>query len=840
MKLKFYFGRLGLTLGLAIIAIYVALGGLTPARAATYIDFQIAAEAPAHIAMGSAFMVRLNYYNYGTQIAPDAWVTATLPTGTTFITATDRWENPLPPVVVNGNVLSWYFVHPICQLTDANCGHILITLQADEALEEGTALTTAAVVATSGVESDTINNTVSATSIVCEMAGSTKQVQTGLAMPGDVLTYTIIINLANQGGANGRWVTLSDTLPFSHQARFLGWHGDVTGTLLDGRMLQWQGRVQAGEPLTLQYRLGIEGGVEAGEVITNAAGIQWAGRQMQLGPVATAVTLPHGVMAVGPYQAGELWHRHGISLSVPPGAVSDTTRFQARRLFTETQPTPPNGTRFANRAFALTASRFGEPVGQFNAPLTLTVHYSDTDVTGLNRETLRLWTRSSPGEPWAMLGEPVRVMSGALAFTTSHFSDFALFGRPDEVDLATDATVPAHIAAGTAFSINVGYANVGGTNPSDNWVTVALPVGTEFITATNAWGETFPPDTQAGNVLTWTLDPLAPHSSRGHIIVTASADVNLLQDEVLTTTASINTTSEEPNKGNNTVAVASTILEMAGSRKQVQTRTVLPGDALNYTITINMAHQLSGGANGRWVILTDTLPFNHQVRFLGWQGALSDTITSTAFLPGHQLRWQGWVQAGDSLQLKYRLGVEGDVAPGEVLTNTAMLAWDGRQLQLGPVTTVVALPHGMLGVGPYQGGELWHRYGVSLTVPPGAVSDTTRFECHLMTGTMITPPGGLQFANRAFEMKAMRFGEPVNRFNTPLTLTVHYSDTDIIGLKQETLRLWTRSGPGEAWAMLGEPVHVASGTLSFTTTHFSQFALFAEPAHRVYLPLMLR
>jgi len=833
-------GRLSLVLGLALAAIYVALGGLAPAQAAGDIDLQVAAETPAHVAMGSVFMVRLSYYNYGTQIAPDAWITATLPGGVTFITATDRWDNPLPPVAVNSATFSWYFVRPTCQLTDANCGHILLTLQADAALEEGAALTTTAVVATSGVESDTTNNTASATSIVCEMAGSIKQVQTGLALPGDVLTYTILISPANRGGAREQWMWLSDTLPLSRQARFLGWHGAVTGTVMDGRMLQWQGRVTAGEPLTLQYRLGIEGGVTPGEVITNAAVLQWAGRQMQLGPVATGVTLPHGILAVGPYQGGELWHRRGLTLSVPPGAVSDTTRFQARPIFTDTQPMPPDGLRFAYRAFEMTAYRFGEPVHQFNAPLTLTIHYSDTDVIGLDRETLRLWTRSGPGEPWAMLGDPVRVLSGALAFTTSHFSEFALFGRPGELDLAIDATAPVHVAAGAAFSVNVGYANIGDANPSDNWVTVVLPAGIEFITATNAQGKPFLPDVQAGRTLTWTLPPLTPHAGRGRIVVTALADMELPQDTVLTTTAAIDTTSAEPNKANNTFAVATTITELAGSRKQVQAQTVMPADTLDYTITINLARQLSGDISERWVTLTDTLPFSHQVRFLGWQGALSDTITGTAFLPGLRLRWQGWVQAGETLQLKYRLGVEGDVVPGEVLTNTALLAWDGRQLHLGPVTSVVTLPHGMLGVGPYQGGELWHRYGVSLTVPPGAVSDTTRFECHPMTGTIMTPPGGLQFAHRAFEMKAMRFGELVGQFNTPLTITVHYSDTDVTGLKRETLRLWTRSGPGEPWAMLGEPVRVMSGALSFTTTHFSQFALFAEPAYRVYLPLVLR
>ena len=114
-------------------------------------------------------------------------------------------------------------------------------------------LTTTATIATTAIESDTTNNTTSVTSIVCDMAGSTKQVQAQHVMPGDVLTYTITISPARRsgGGMDTREVTLTDTLPFSHQVRFLGWNGTPPGTAIDGHMLRWQGQVRAGQPLTL-------------------------------------------------------------------------------------------------------------------------------------------------------------------------------------------------------------------------------------------------------------------------------------------------------------------------------------------------------------------------------------------------------------------------------------------------------------------------------------------------------------------------------------------------------------------------------------------------------------
>ena len=432
---------LTLAFGLGIAAVILMVAGLSTAAAslstaaaAGEVDFTLDMEAPAHVAANSAFEVRIAYYNLGTTIAPDASVTATLPEGTQFVTATDRWGDPLPPDASDGNALTWHFDTPLCQMPlDACCGHVVITLQTDEDLPEGTALTTTASIATTVAESDTTNNVASVTSVVCDMAGSQKQVQARNVMPGDVLTYTIRISMAHRfgGGESGRWVTLTDTLPFSHQVRFLGWNGTLTGTQIDGHVLSWQGQVQAGESRMLQYQLGVEGVVTPGTVLTNVAMLGWAGQHMQLGPITTVVTLPHGMMALGPYQGGQLQHEYGVTLTVPPGAVTDTTRFQFRPLFTDTRPiTPPGGgLLFANRAFEMSAFRFGEPVRQFNRPLTITVNYTDTDVAGLKRETLRLWTRTDPDEPWAMLGEPARVMSGALTFTTTHFTEFALFGE---------------------------------------------------------------------------------------------------------------------------------------------------------------------------------------------------------------------------------------------------------------------------------------------------------------------------------------------------------------------------------------------------------------------------
>ena len=119
------------------------------------------------------------------------------------------------------------------------CQHILITERVMPGVAEGEILTTTVKIGFSGAESDAADNIAAAASIVCDMAGSAKQVSAEEAMPGDALTYTIRLDLVQRQGQPNRerTVALTDVLPASHQARFLGWTGDVTGTR-DGQMLQ--------------------------------------------------------------------------------------------------------------------------------------------------------------------------------------------------------------------------------------------------------------------------------------------------------------------------------------------------------------------------------------------------------------------------------------------------------------------------------------------------------------------------------------------------------------------------------------------------------------------------
>jgi hypothetical protein len=418
-------GRVGVAVSVALMALLLSVLGVATAATTSLADLVVYLSAPDHVGLDTEYVVNLKYDNLGALGAPDAQVNALLPAGTEFVTATNQAGTAVVPTAINGQTVTWD-VGPVP--AGVCCRHIFITLKTGADLVENTPLTLTATIATTAVESDTTNNTAQAVSVICDMAGSTKQVHAGWAMPGDVLTYTLQLQYQHRAGEpNQRWVELTDTLPFSHQARFLGWVGSITGTQHTSQALHWAGQVRAGEPITLQYRLGVEDDVPGGTIITTGAVLRWSNGEMQLGPVTTVVTMSQHAYMFGP-NGGEWAHQYGVTLTVPPHAVTETTRFQFREMSQTEIISGPPGLLYAHRAFELTAFRFGE-VHQFGQPLTITLHYSDTDVIGLKRETLRLWSRNGEGEPWAMLGEPARVRSNTLSFTTTHFTEFALFAE---------------------------------------------------------------------------------------------------------------------------------------------------------------------------------------------------------------------------------------------------------------------------------------------------------------------------------------------------------------------------------------------------------------------------
>ena len=134
----------------------------------------------------------------------------------------------------------------------------------------------------------------------------------------------------------------------------------------------------------------------------------------------------------------------------------------------------------------------------------------------------------------------------------------------------------------------------------------------------------------------------------------------------------------------------------------------------------------------------------------------------------------------------------------------------------------------------------------TVQVPAGAVTETT-----LLIYTPVetaTAPSGLAFAGHAFDLGAYRGGSllPSLTFSVPVTVTLHYTDTNVAGLDEDALVLEYWNGGTDAWedAACGPyERHPDDNWLAAPICHLSRFALFGEAAggkYAVYLPLLLK
>ncbi|MGB1249740.1 MAG: Calx-beta domain-containing protein, partial [Candidatus Promineifilaceae bacterium] len=138
----------------------------------------------------------------------------------------------------------------------------------------------------------------------------------------------------------------------------------------------------------------------------------------------------------------------------------------------------------------------------------------------------------------------------------------------------------------------------------------------------------------------------------------------------------------------------------------------------------------------------------------------------------------------------------------------------------------------------------------TIQVPAGSVSETMTLMYNAIDEE--TDDVEFEFAGTRFDMTAYVNGEVYEHytFAGPVTVTLHYSDTQIASMREDTLRLqfWTGSDWIDAAATCygDDPTQVpddayvrdeGNQTISVEICHLTEFAMFAEPFYRYYLPV---
>ena len=136
---------------------------------------------------------------------------------------------------------------------------------------------------------------------------------------------------------------------------------------------------------------------------------------------------------------------------------------------------------------------------------------------------------------------------------------------------------------------------------------------------------------------------------------------------------------------------------------------------------------------------------------------------------------------------------------------------------------------------------------IRLEFPGNAVTQSTELIIS-PTAAAAAPPAGLSFAGNSFELVALRNGQPYDgfAFESAITVTLSYSDTDMDDVDESTVGLYFLQG--NTWidaATTCAPAttysrDLSNNWLSVAICHLSEFALIGDTQHRLYLPAITR
>jgi len=102
-----------------------------------------------------------------------------------------------------------------------------------------------------------------------------------------------------------------------------------------------------------------------------------------------------------------------------------------KTVFQSTKP-PPSGKNFVGKTYDFVfIDPDGGPVSTISQPATLTLTYTDDDISGITESSLAPYRRGSGDASWQLIsGATVDTANKKVTFSTANFSSFALIGSP--------------------------------------------------------------------------------------------------------------------------------------------------------------------------------------------------------------------------------------------------------------------------------------------------------------------------------------------------------------------------------------------------------------------------
>jgi uncharacterized repeat protein (TIGR01451 family)/fimbrial isopeptide formation D2 family protein len=571
--------------------------------------------APATVSPNGLITYTLTYSVTGNEPALGVLLSDTLPAQVTLVSTSQ-------PASVTGQNIQF----ALGTLTPTVSGVVTVVVRASTPLISGTLLVNnAGIIDTQGVRASASASTriVSSNTLAID-----KRVQPATAAPGEVVTYTVAYTVTGDAPAFG--VTVSDTLP-----------ADLT-------LLSTSASVVTLSPTQLRLDVGTVSPTLSAPV----TGLITYTARLTNTPRLNGTVLPN--VARISDTAGR------VTQSVAPVTVNAAHVFALRK--TADRAVVLAGTQITyTLAYTLTGN---EPALNVLLTDTLPAGMTLVSISAPGATTLGAsadfgtLTPTTTGLVTVVATVASSVTTGTQLLNAARIGDAqgvfadASVNTPviAEADLAVRKTIaPDPVIAGQLVRYTLVYSNSGPSDAVNVGITDTLPAGLSFVSASVT-------PNIAGQTASWSLGTL-PSGASGTLVVTAT--VNPGAALALTNTASIASTTTDPNLSNNASA-APVRVEYADvyALKSVEPTTpVRPGDMVTWTIRYGNA----GITRATDVVLRDVLPSG-----VTWNGAYTVSTAAGFTNTAPALAWSlGTLQPGTSGELVFtataNIGTSNDV-----------------------------------------------------------------------------------------------------------------------------------------------------------------------------------
>jgi uncharacterized repeat protein (TIGR01451 family) len=599
----------------------------------TAADLSVTKAGPAAAAAGANLTYTITVANNGPSDAQNVFLDDDVPVGTAFVsesqTSGPTFAATATPTVGGTGLIE----EQIDTLPAGQSAVFQIVVMANASDPPGSTITNTATVSSDTTDPNHVNNTASTTATVSALPDVTV-VKSGpsAATAGTNLTYTIAVS--NTGTQPATSVSVSDTVPagatFVSEAQTTGPTFTVTSTPTPGAGGTFTGTLASlagGGSATFQFVLHATSSDASGSTVTNTATVS-ASNDSNLNDNTSSVVTTIGTLAdVAVTKTGPANVAAGstvtYSITVTNNGPSDA---QAVTLV----DSPGSGLTL------VTLNHVSGPANGSTLPAGGTETY--TAVVTVNSGDVNGSTVTNTATVSSTTSDPNSTNN------TSSVTSTVAAGA----DVAVAKTGPANVAAGSTVTYSITVTNNGPTDAQAVTLVDTPGSGLTLVSLNHVSGPA------NGSTL-----PVGGTETYNAVVMVNSGDVN---GSTVTNTATVSTTSSDPNSANNTSSVNSTVTAGAdlAITKSGPSTVVAGGPNVTYTLSVTNNGPLSAAA----VMVSDTLPAG-ETFVSASTGSGSGTSYSASL---------GTLASGASTVITLVASVSPSAVNGSTLTDTATVS----------------------------------------------------------------------------------------------------------------------------------------------------------------------